>query len=255
MISCSDDHEFNPPITGKDKMLVVSDTVCLMFKSMNGSREGGIDGLERGKYRELHHRSMNYAILRFDDIVKNSSITFLGEKDSIKIMGYVDCGYVKNGSYILVGSRKAYDAVVKYKFENNALKVLIDPESNEWVIMGYGNKEKIEVYIETKAFHVGAMITDPNQTNPNIDDKYVWEIDGTTGFEANISVTPEHGNKMVERQNWQDFFDEVQTNWIYIPVGKYYGETFKSQQDMRQKYQGATWSVYKMTYLLKELDE
>ncbi len=254
MISCSDDDDgFTPPITEEDTMLAMSDTVCMMFRSMNGSSDGGIDGLERGKYRELHHRSMNNAIFELDDFVENSSITFIAGTDSAKIRGYVDCGYVKSGSQMLVSAWKAHDAIVKYKFENNALKVLIKPENNEWATLGYGNKEKIEVYIETKAFHVGAMITDPNYTDPYMDDKYVWEINGTTRFEANISVTPEQANKTVETQYWQDFFDEVQTNWIYIPVGKYYGETFKSQQDMKRKYQGATWSVYKMTYTPKEL--
>ncbi|MDR2951585.1 MAG: hypothetical protein LBV71_20535 [Prevotella sp.] len=253
MISCSDDDDGFTPITEEDTMLAVSDTVCMMFRSMNGSSDGGIDGMERGKYRELHHRSMNSAIFEFDDFVENSSITFIAGTDSVKIRGYVDCGYVKSGSQMLVSAWNAHDAIVKYKFENNALKVLIKPENNEWATLGYGNKEKIEVYIETKAFHVGAMITDPNHTDPNMDDKYVWEINGTTRFEANISVTPEQANKTVETQYWQDFFDEVQTNWIYIPVGKYYGETFKSQQDMKRKYQGATWSVYKMTYTPKEL--
>lgn len=255
IISCGDDNVITPPIIKENKVLTVADTTCLMFKSINGSKDGGIDGLESGKYRERHLSQMNSMILAFSEMVEISSITFIEETDSVEITGYINCGYSESYPHLFTRVLKANKAKFKYKFEDKALNILAYPLKNEWVTLGYGNKDKIEVFIETKKFDVGAMPIDNNEIRPEIEDRYVWEINGTSGFDASISITPEQATKIIERKNWQDFFDEVNTNWIYIPVGKYYGEMFKSQQDMKHKYQGASWSIYKMTYIYKTTDK
>lgn len=246
MISCNDDDPFTPPIP-EDRMLAVSDTVCMMFTSMNGSSQGGIEDVEMDIYKKRHNAWMNSIPFAFGELVKKSSITFIGETDSAKINGYINCGYNKEG---FVSMARGYNVIVKYKFEDNALKVFVK-DIDRWVTLGYGNKEKIDVYIETKIFYAGAMPLHPDEIIPSFEDKYVWEIQGTNSFDANISITPEQAAKLIERKNWQDYFDEIGENWKYMPAANYYSTMFKSSQDMKHKYQGATWSIYKMTYTPK----
>ncbi len=250
IIGCSDNDDDIILPTEENKTLAIADTVRMMFKSMNGSKDGGIDGLEAAKYQELHSNSMNSLIFPFNNLVENSSITFIGNTDSVRINGYIDCGYVDFPSYRAYYGLYTNNSTFKYKFEDSAFKILReDIEQPEWVTLGYGNKEKIEVYIETKNFYAGGMPLDPNQANPNIDDRYYWEINGTTSIDVNISITPQLATALVQNDNWQDYFDEIQAEWINIPTGKYFAENFTSPQDMIHKYQGVTWSVYKMTYL------
>lgn len=247
MIGCTDDNTIIPTKV-ENKTLAVTDTVCLMFKSMNGSGEGGIEGIETGKYKERHLIWMNQLPFVFGKRAMGSSMTFIGETDSVEITGHINCSYNDDG-YMLYTS--AIKKKFKFKFENNALKILLYPDRENWVTVGYGNKEKIEVYIESKCMHVGAMPIYPDQIVEGAEDKYVWEIEGTSHFDTNISITPELAKATMERENWQDFFDEVRYDWVYMIAGKYYADMFQKPQDMKHKYQGATWSIYKMTYLPK----
>lgn len=241
MISCSNSDDEDPTVSAENKTLAVADTVCIMFRSMTGNSEGGIDGLETAKYKEKHLQNMNGFIAKFDQFVEESSVTFLGETDSVKINGYIHYGYTNSGYYRYSRVISAVNKVFKYKFEDNMLKVFYEADEaddeGEWLVLGYGNKDRIDVYVETKCMAMGSS------------DKYYWETSGNTGFDVNISISPEQADKLVANQDWQDFFDEMNANWIFIPAGKYYAETFKSPLDMKCKCEGASWSIYKMTYL------
>ena len=255
MIGCTDDNIIIPP-KAENKALAVTDTVCLMFKSMNGSSEGGVEGIETSKYRQIHNSRMNGGMLNFGELVRDSYIIFIEGTDSVKINGFMGCAYITplgwgdQRSYTVI---KGWNAVCKYKFEGNALRIQYEPYTDSWITLGYGNKEKIEVYIENKHFYVEAMYKEGDYISPEAEELYFWEAKYSTLFSVPITITAEQANTIIERQNWQDFFDEVSANWYNIPIGQYYAETFKSAKDLKHKFQGASWSIHKMTYLPKTI--
>lgn len=249
VVGCTkeDDNPLIPIV--ENKALAVKDEATLMFKCLTGSQEGGIDGLEEERYKALHHDKMNQ-LLSYDHLVEKSSILFIGDTDSLVVNGYLNCSFFNYYGTILNLVAAVTEKTYKYRFDNEALKILFDNTNDKenWLTLGYGNKEKLEVYIETVNFSVARMIADRNDTT-NWDDKYVWEHMGTFGFTSHESLEPKVAENKVQDQDWQAFFNNVGDNWKYIPAGKYFAEVFKSKNDVKFKPEGVTWSINKITYL------
>lgn len=251
--SCSNEEEIIQP-PAKNKILTVSDTATLMFRAMTGSIDGCEEGLEMGKYREKHYDLYgNLIISNIDKFV----IEFINNTDSLFMNGHISSAYTYTPySYKLdITFFKANRVKLQYKFENNALKVLVPTSYTPiWVTVGYGNEEKIEVYLENKKMGAGHKMIN-HEENP-IEDVYYWEIEGSSTFSACLNISQERAEYLLSRQNWQDFFDETHEYWSQLGGAdggaEYYGKYFKGPEDMIRQYQGASWSIFKMTYTLKE---
>lgn len=236
-----------PDPVPENTVLTGTGAELLMFSSMTGTPEGGIEGVESEKYLERHLRYMTSSIGYY---IENSSLTFIGGTDKVKIFGYVHTGYSTFPGYPFIRTYnriKAADGeVFQYKFEGDELKILIDPDKEEWVTMGYGNQEKIEVYIEAKHYLCGMGAS---ATYPEPEDGYAWNYGLSTGTETYATVSPERATILIKNKDWQDFFDEIHSVWAIIPLMKEEAERLESPKNLILRREGVSWSVHKMTYL------
>lgn len=246
--SCSNEEEIIQP-PAKNKILAISDTATLMFKTLTGSLDGGIDGLEIAEYEKRHYRFQANLI---KSNIDKYAIEFINNTDSLFINGHVASIYIYDPyNRLSITYLTANKFKTQYKFEDNALNILVPTNYGQiWATIGYGNEEKIEVYLESKA--MGDTHKIANIEDKPIENTYYWEEQGNSAFSASINIPQERAKHLLARQNWQDFFDETHKHWSQIYSAEYYGKYFKGPEDMIRQYQGASWSIFKMTYTLQE---
>lgn len=94
------------------------------------------------------------------------------------------------------------NASLKYKFEDDKFMVYLPNDEDDWVIVGYGDQNKIEMYLDSKSINRDMVFVTQSGVISNPDGFY-WES-SYSGFTTLISVTPEATLATTER-GWSSF--------------------------------------------------
>lgn len=251
-VRCSDDETYIEPSLPKQTTLKASIPEELYIGSLTGNKDGAIEGLLLEEYRDRYHEKLSRN--NITDLFNLSSITFTELSDSVEIRGYINFDYLNKDHYTYVYRIHTNFAKFNYKFENGAFMINISQnkeEKSEWMILGYGDKNKIEVYIDSKVMRSGFVL--------EADGSYTSEM-GYSSFTSQIGVDPDEALANAKNHNWNIFFDEISTIWTRISIMTSWAETWGTVESLKipngnsssNRYMGVSWRIIKVTYTISE---
>jgi len=216
--SCSDNDGTLLPEKQTYVKYTLKDSAFVMYKSLQGTNNGGIESKDTTYFDEwfLDSKSM------YEDI-KESSFTFVNNTDSVFINGimYLQC-HKQMYQWIV-----AHVVGYKYKFEDDQFMIFYDDVINDisggaryvdWLTIGYGDKDKFSIFQETKVIY--GTLSGSSHASP-------------MQFIAPSTIREN------ENYNWSEFFN-VASTWDWY--------NFKSVEELTEDYR-AFWSINRYDFV------